>query len=655
MPGTLGRSSATYRAGASRGGRGRGHLISVDTIPGRYGTVNYPEPQMIPRGAAADALNFISRGTKIEIRPGYEPYGPEIAGSSSVQGIITAHKWDGSEVIFKASGSSLYYDSDGAGTWVEVGTNILAGNLGEHIWVDEYVSPAGTQLWVSSPHTDLIKIMTANPGSYSSQYDSSKNFKGSLRIRKNRMELWDYLATTLSQATKNVLQASYIDSQTYTTVSGESIGTGDGVTSTFSGTLAFKGGGSKRTCFAITATDGVETFVDDHLGNLTGSLGGTGTINYMTGAYVLNFNTAPAGSAPLTATYQWEDSTNGGIADFTKSVPRTAGQGYSLPQPTGGPIRNVMTLNGSDYVLHERNAWVVTISADDLSITQEIYRENMGISSDLGAVATAEGIYYIDTVDKPYVALLTYYPSSLQVLPKDLSSSILDLSGFEFDQCCAFRFENFIGFFCRTSDSSANNRLILLNLEISGSQGVYVYDFLDYFGNCIATKNGALLAGDSVTASVFQLFTNYDDDGALPNSYWSGGIDDYGSPPLKKCKKHWYEGEIDANQSVDVYIQLDRGGWAQIGTISGQGAYVDLSQAVTVGSLIIGYSPIGGGSNGKTSFHYLCEIRLRLGKFQNRQIKFVPTGIGYFSVSKITDQDIVFHQDKLPAKYRAAV
>lgn len=654
MPGTLGRSSATYRAGASRGGRGRGHLSAVDTIPGRYGLVNYPEPQTIPRGAAADELNFISRGTKIELRPGYAPYGPEIAGSSSVLGIITAHKWDGSEVVFKASGDSLFYDSDGLGTWVEIGVNILAGNLGEHIWMDEYVSPAGSQLWISSPHTDLIKILTANPDSYASQFDSSKNFKGALRIRKNRMELWNYLATTLSPATKNVLQASYIDSQNYTTVTAESIGTGNG-NLTFSATLAFKGAGSKRTAFAVTATDGVETFADDHLGNMIGSLGGTGTVNYMTGAISLTFHTTPLGGASITATYQWEDSTNGGIADFTKDVPRTAGQGFSLPQPTGGPIRNVMTLNGSDYVIHEHNTWVVTISADDLTAQQDIYRENMGISSDLGSVATEDGIYYVDTVDKPYVALLTYYSSSLQVLPKDLSSSILDLSGYEFDQCAAYRFENFIVFFCRTSDSSANNRMLILNLEISGSQGVYVYDILDYFGNCAALRNGAFIAGDSVTATVFQLFTNYDDDGALPNASWTSGIDDYGSSPLKKTRRHWYEGEIDANQSVGVYIQLDRGGFVQIGTISGQGAYVDLSQAVTVGSLIIGYYPIGGGSNGKTSYHYLCEIRLRLGKFQNRQIRFIPTGIGYFSVSKITDEDIVFHQDKLPAKYRAAV
>lgn len=639
----------SVRSSGRRSSHRSGHVPDQEVHAFQYGLVNYPEAQEIPRGAASDELNFITRGTKIETRNGYAPYGDEIAGNSKAY-VFTAHKWDGTEIIFKASGNSLYYDSDGAGTWVEVGTNILAGNNGETIWFGEYFSPAGAQMWVSSTHTDLIKIMTANPGSYKSQYDSSKNFKGSIQIKTSRMFLWNYLSGSIGKATKNTLQGSCIDAQAYTTVSAEAHGNGDGATKTFAGTLSALTG--KRTGFGIQFTDTVESFVDDYMGNLTGTLGGTGTINYSTGAYSITFSTAPVNLAPITATYQWEDSTAGGIADFSRSATRTAGQGFSLPQNEGGDIKTVLSLNGSEYVLHERKAYVVNIPADDTQTTNQIYREKLGLASDQGAVAGAEGIYYIDTTRKPFVGILTYDPVSSLVMPKNLSEGILDLTGYLFDKCVAFEFDVFVGFACRTAESTVNNRILLLNRAISGSGGVYVFDMQDFFAQSFCLKNGALIAGDSATASVFNLFANYDDDGAVPNSYWAGNVDDYGSPGLKKARSWWFEGEIDINQEVAVYLDIDRGGYVQIGTISGAAGYVDKSQSTSVGSLIVGLKEVGDGSNGSNAFHYQCEIRSRISKFQNRKIKFVPLGIGYFSVSRHTDHDIVFHEDKLPARYR---
>ena len=636
-----------FSSGGRRSTRRSGHLPDLETDKFRYGTVNYPEPQDIPRGAAYDALNFITRGSKVETRNGYEDYGPEINGSSKAT-IFTAHTWDGAELVYKASGDSLYYDSDGEGTWVEVGTNILAGNNGETISFAEYFSPAGAQLWVSSTHTDLIKILTANPGSYKSQYNSSKNFKGIISIKKSRMTLWNYLTGALGKTTKNTIQGSYIDAQKYTTVSNESIGAPG--SQTYSGTLATITG--VLTAFAVVITDGHEQFVDDYMGNLVGSLGGTGTINYTTGAYSVSFATVAIG--PVVASYEYEDSTNNGIADFSHDEPRTAGQGFALPQATGGPIKMLLTIDGDEYAIHERNAWIVSISDDDTTVRNEVFREQLGILSEQGAVATADGIYYVDTSSKPKVSLLTLDPISSLILPRDLSSTILDLSGLVFDNCIAYQWDVFILFACRTLDSIVNNRVILLNTEISGSNGVYVYDFMDFYAQSFATKDGTLLAGDSITASVYRLFANFDDNDSIPNYYWKGGIDDYGIPTLKRARKMWYEGEIDINQEVGVFVAPDRGSEVQIGTISGSGVYVDTGQAVLVGSLIVGYNAIGGGGNGKTAFHYLCEIRMKLGKYQNRQIIFRPTGIGYFSFSRITDHDIVFHQDKLPQRYRAA-
>ncbi|HBG06321.1 MAG: hypothetical protein A2075_12185 [Geobacteraceae bacterium GWC2_58_44] len=39
----------------------------------------------------------------------------------------------------------------------------------------------------------------------------------------------------------------------------------------------------------LVITDGVETFTDDGFGHLTGDAGGTGTINYLTGDYAIEF------------------------------------------------------------------------------------------------------------------------------------------------------------------------------------------------------------------------------------------------------------------------------------------------------------------------------------------------------------------------------
>ena len=79
----------------------------------------------------------------------------------------------------------------------------------------------------------------------------------------------------------------------------ESIGTGDAVTATFTGTLS----SFPVVPEAMIAYDGVETFKDAGSGVLTGSLGGTGSIVYATGVYSVTFNTAPADGQDIATTY----------------------------------------------------------------------------------------------------------------------------------------------------------------------------------------------------------------------------------------------------------------------------------------------------------------------------------------------------------------
>ena len=90
-------------------------------------------------------------------------------------------------------------------------------------------------------------------------------------------------------------------------------------TQIYSGTLAVRpiAPGSFR------PTDGVETYVDNGNGTLTGSAGGTGTINYTTGAWTLDFNANVVANTNIRASYypnvarpimglkQWVSEANG--------------------------------------------------------------------------------------------------------------------------------------------------------------------------------------------------------------------------------------------------------------------------------------------------------------------------------------------------------
>ena len=241
--------------------------------------------------------------------------GNEITGSGKILGLHVARKADGTEIPYRKRGRKLEYYDSAADTWTEVGSNLFpAAAVDDEVSFANYNSLAGAQMFFSSPNSGFYKIMVANPGSYTDLTDASKNFKGYINILFSRVRLWGRTADLSG------IYGSYIDNQQYTTVSGEA-------TTSLTGTLAFKGAGAKRTCFAIaiTITASGEVYTDDYNGVLTGSLGGTGTINYTSGAYTLS--NAGVG----TAAYQWEDSTNQGLGDFTKSGTRTAGQGFCVP------------------------------------------------------------------------------------------------------------------------------------------------------------------------------------------------------------------------------------------------------------------------------------------------------------------------------------
>ncbi len=94
----------------------------------------------------------------------------------------------------------------------------------------------------------------------------------------------------------------YIADVTITAASGEQVGTGDGTTTVFAGTLS----GHPIVAGSLSITDGNhETFTDTGVSTLVGNLGGSGTINRYTGEFSITFNTAPVADVPVTASYQY--------------------------------------------------------------------------------------------------------------------------------------------------------------------------------------------------------------------------------------------------------------------------------------------------------------------------------------------------------------
>lgn len=597
----------------------------------KYGVVNTIEAQSIPDGAAADSLNWLTKGDTIELSRGSDVIGTENEGTGRITGVHVGYKADGTEVKFRARGAMVEYFDTVTDDWVEIGTDILgAGASVDDVSFSNYSTNAGAQVWINSPNGTYIKIMTANPDSYTVMYDAAKNFKGNITIKQNRTWLWR------RNEDKTGVYCSYIDSLAFTTVSAEA-------TASLGGTLAFKAAGATRTCFGvqITITATGEVYTDDYNGVLTGDAGGTGTINYTTGEYTLS------NPGVGTADYQWENSNSGGISDFSKSATRQAGEGAIFRQDDGGgDMQGIFTLGNTDYCFHERRTWALTLTADDTNATNIPFRYAVGIPSGGAAISSSVGIFYIDVSDggKPKFRKL-YIGGTGEVTPKTVTDNI-NLDGYVFDDCEMLEWNDYILFTGRTKDSTVNNRLFMYH-KIWGS-----IDIRDYYLSHMAISAGELIGGESISDNVLILFSGFDDSDSAINNHWDGKISDLGIDNIKKTKRLWLEGNIQTNQSFDVFVNTDRGGWTLVGTVEGTGDYVDAGTAVHVGANTLGSKEIGGGGDGVESYHYLAGLKLSLDKYSVRQLRFVARGIGYVSISEVKDHDIRLYAKKLPKKYR---
>ena len=420
---------------------------------------------------------------------------------------------------------------------------------------------------------------------------------------------------------------------------------------TYSGTLSTVTG--NRTCFNVVFTDGTTTITDDKNGGFSG---GTGTINYATGAYSVTFPSATVG--PVTVSYQTELSSSGGVADFSFTSPeRVATEGFFLPQPTGGDLLSVLPYQSSVFCLHENNAWVTTIGSDDVTAENIEWRDNLGMSNWRAAVSTGDGIYYIDTRDslKPRFRLLTLQSvsgtTSSNVVPIDFSYNV-DLTGYDFSEGVGFQWQDYILFSGRTTGATYNNRVFAYNKVWKS------FDILDYTATCFAEYQGRLWAGDSLSNNVLQLFSGTVANEVNVNNYWIGKLTQLQVEEIKKFKRLTLRGFIAREQTIRVYLAFGQGDFVSVGDIEGTGSYVNYSGDGNVGSTMVGSDEIGGGSGGATTgYEYIrefnSELRGVMQKFDEVRIKVEALSTGYASVSEIIYYDVQSYGQKNILSYRS--
>lgn len=596
----------------------------------------------LKRGVSPDSLNFITGkfGDNIQLRRGQALLGQtRQTGNGKVTGLGVGLKYDGTQVPFYSYLRKLKYYNSTTDDTVEIGADTLPlASSGEDVWFTPYQNLAGSFIYAGSPNSSIYKIHTANPANAVDQSTGSYRF-GQLKINQGRSFGVQRKGDTAGNQDKTGVYYSYVDKallSSYTQTTGEAYGTGDGATKTFAHTLAVVTG--KKTAMYPSITDTVETFTDDRVGNLVGSLGGTGTINYATGACSVTFNTAPAGAQAITCSYYTEDATSTGILDYSGS---TFGQGGVFRQDDGGG--NAMALwpiNNVEYCFHLLKTWQLTMATSSSETSTNLPYRNIGIPYPRGAWQTPEGIIFIDMSrpTEPKFRRLQIAPNTtnLTIEPIPISDA-LDLTPYAFDYCVAFRWGDY-EIFCvqEKVNGTANtfNSVMFVRNVLSNA-----WDKLDYYASCLAEYSGTLLAGDSISNNVFTLFSGWDDDGDVIPNYWTDGDMNLGTDRLKSCRRMEVQGLIQTSQRVKVYLSYDGGAFSEVFEIDGAGSYVDSGINTTIGSNTLGSGTIGGSAQ-DTAHPFAVDFQINSEKFETVRVKFEAQDVGYVSIHEYTYRDI---------------
>lgn len=598
------------------------------------GIVDLIGDEKIPQAASSSSRNFLDLGDRIELVRGQPLLGTENTDPGFVTGLGTVRDVDGQEYLYKSFGTNLARYDATDGSWDNIKTDLTDG---EDVSFAQYRTPAGSFLWFNTRQEGPFRINAANPDTIVNFYNSAKNYHGYIGIQDNRMFLWK------NEGNETVLYLSYIDNDyPYTGITNESLTTGDGSDTTFSGTLAHPYVVGRS--LSIVCSSPSVTLTDDGNGNLTGS-GGSGTINYSTGAWSVTYTVAPALAATIKASaYDYENPTSEGVADFTYSATRLAGQGDFQFQAQGSDeIQNALAYDGNFYIMHERSIWLLDLTDDDTQATNKIYREGTGIPNWRAAVATGDGIYYMDDSDdeNKVARLLSYDNTSTKVLPTPKSSNI-NLNSINFDDSACVEFGDFVIWSGKEDDATHNNVLVLYNKEWD------LWSKIDGFFRCFVIFNGKLYGGSSVDNNVYQIFSGYDE--IIGN--WESKDWDLDEEELKKCKKFVVEGEMAESQELIVEVSFDEGDWTELGTVTGDGEYIQTGTETYYAADMYGVDGYGGGDAQVIARRYMREFKLGSTKFLRAKVRLRTESVGYLSVKQFIYKDVRLKGFKLPSMFR---
>lgn len=399
----------------------------------------------------------------------------------------------------------------------------------------------------------------------------------------------------------------------------------------------------------------LELFVDQAQGTLTSNQGGTGTINYATGAISVNFITPPVTATKIVGNYYVENATSGGILDFSFSTGSPSiGQGYQFSQGGGGSAISIAGFQGVEYIFHSTKSWVIGLPTSTGSAysdaTNNEYWSHIGVPYPRSQYPTGDGILYLDNTNPsvPKYSELQIPPGStnLTVVPQWISQD-LDLAPYTFSKAVAFRWGEYNVLACQTS----LNGIVQPNNTLFFIQNIYSnkWNLLDYSVTSLAEYLGALISGDSLSPNIEVLFSGLDDDGDIIPNHWNMAYTDFGFNGLKKVRYLTVEGLIQRDQQIQIGVSLDEGSYITVFTIDGNGPYVNNSSPIGVGSNTLGSSVIDGGGGVIFANPFTVDIPIYTDYFQDISVQFEALAVGWAQIDRLAYKSISLKRMRLSA------
>jgi hypothetical protein len=590
------------------------------------GIINTIDHELIDRAAASASLNFLTFLDHIELIRGRKVMGADESGNTPVLGLHVGYRADGTPVMLRKITTKIQYYNSTTELWVDCKTGLIDG---EELSFDNSFTPAGRQIWACG-QDGLFKIYPSNLTSVITLTNGTKNYKGKIRIEKSRM-----LCVGMKEDPTGLRLSKVDKDANYTTITGEAVGA---LGSThYAATLAH------AQLFGLVITDGTQTLTDDKNGGFTGD--GTGTVNYATGAIDVTFDAITTG--PVVASYLYEAPLTNGLADFTYSATRLAGEGNVLRQDaTGALSQSIHTFGGKFYTLQDKGSWALSIDETDLKFYNDVYNLTIGTPTWKSSIPYADGIIFIDTADpeKPKLRKLAYDQYNSLVVPYDLSQNFR-MEDYVFDQSALTKFGDLVVFSCRTEDSTINNKTIVYHLLYK------TFDILDDGYNFFAIMDNKLYAGDSLSPNVYEIMSGWDNDGGLIDGYWESKNDNLDYDQLKKEKMFIASGYMMKGQEFEVYASYDGEEYELLGSLKGTDDAVQEGIQIMVGVSMVGERNVGG-EDVEEAYYFKKGFKIHTPKFDRIKIKFVPKGIGYLSFYKFKHSDIRLKGTKLLKKYK---